>query len=116
MDFRHLSLTVAFALLATAASAQQDAANLGAKLADPAIKAAVEAIRENSIPFEASFEMDVRSAGPTALQPIDQQFHRAVDESAAVSVTRALGESFDPTNSWQGSQRALLLAIALSRP
>lgn len=143
----------------------------------------------NSIPFEAWFEMDMRSASPTALQAIDQKFHRAVDEAvteedahwkknvlsvdkalvgnrpagqtpigspivqAAVSVTRALGlavsldegstdsnipmnlgipaitidgggrgreahalgESFDSTNSWQGSQRALLLAIALSR-
>ena len=27
----------------------------------------------------------------------------------------ALGESFDSTNSWQGSQRALLLAIALAQ-
>src|SRR5918993_773472 len=143
----------------------------------------------NSIPFEAWFEMDMRSASPTALQAIDQKFHRAVDESvkeedarwkknvlsvdkalvgnrpagqtpanspivqAAVSVTRALGfpvtldegstdsnipmnlgipaitidgggrgreahalgESFDSTNSWQGSQRALLLAIALAQ-
>ena len=143
----------------------------------------------NSIPFEAWFEMDMRSASPSALQAIDQKFHRAVDESvkeedarwkknvlsvdkalvgnrpagqtpatspivqAAVSVTRALGfavtldegstdsnipmnlgipaitidgggrgreahalgESFDSTNSWQGSQRALLLAIALAQ-
>lgn len=143
----------------------------------------------NSIPFESWFEMDMRSASPTALQAIDQKFHRAVDDSvkeedarwkksvlsvdkalvgnrpagqtpanspivqAAVSVTRALGfavtldegstdsnipmnrgipavtidgggrgreahalgESFDSTNSWQGSQRALLLAIALAQ-
>ncbi len=144
----------------------------------------------NSIPFEAWFEMDMRSASPPALEAIDQKFHRAVDEAvrnedarwkknvlsvdkalvgnrpagqtpasspivqAAVSVTRALGvavtldegstdsnipmnlgipaitidgggrgreahalgESFDSTNSWQGSQRALLVAIALARP
>jgi acetylornithine deacetylase/succinyl-diaminopimelate desuccinylase-like protein len=143
----------------------------------------------NAIPFEAWFEMDMRSASPSALQAIDAKFHRAVDESvkeedarwkksvltvdkalvgnrpagqtpanapivqAAVSVTRALGfpvtldegstdsnipmnlgipaitvdgggrgrdahalsESFDSTNSWQGSQRALLLAIALAQ-
>ncbi len=143
----------------------------------------------NAIPFEAWFEMDMRSASASALQAIDARFHRAVDESvkeedarwkksvlsvdkalvgnrpagqtpanapivqAAVSVTRALGltvsldegstdanipinlgipaitvdgggrgreahalgESFDSTNSWQGSQRALLLAIALAQ-
>jgi acetylornithine deacetylase/succinyl-diaminopimelate desuccinylase-like protein len=143
----------------------------------------------NSIPFEAWFEMDMRSVSPPALQAIDARFHRAVDEAvraedarwkknvlsvdkalvgnrpagqtaasspivqAAVSVTRALGltasldegstdsnipmslgipaitidgggrgtgahaldEAFDPTNSWQGSQRALLLAIALAQ-
>jgi len=143
----------------------------------------------NAIPFDAWFEMDMRSASPSALQAIDAKFHRAVDEAvkdedarwkknvlsvdkalvgnrpagqtpagspivqAAVSVTRALGfpvtldegstdsnipmnlgipaitidgggrgqrshsldESFDQTDSWQGSQRALLLAIALSQ-
>lgn len=143
----------------------------------------------NSIPFEAWFEMDMRSASQPALQAIDQKFHRAVDDAvkaedarwkknvlsvdkalvgdrpagqtpadapivqAAVSVTRALGfpvtldegstdsnipmslgipaitidgggrgreahalgESFDSTNSWQGSQRALLVAIALAQ-
>ena len=143
----------------------------------------------NSIPFEAWFEMDMRSASPSALQAIDAKFHRAVDDAvkeedarwkknvlsvdkalvgnrpagqtpadapivqAAISVTRALGfavtldegstdsnipmnlgipaitidgggrgreahalgESFDSTNSWQGSQRALLLAIALAQ-
>ena len=143
----------------------------------------------NSIPFEAWFEMDMRSASPSALQAIDAKFHRAVEDAvkeedarwkknvlsvdkalvgnrpagqtpanapivlAAISVTRALGlavsldegstdsnipmnlgipaitvdgggrgreahalgESFDSTNSWQGSQRALLLAIALSQ-
>lgn len=143
----------------------------------------------NAIPFEAWFEMDMRSASPSALQAIDKKFHAAVDESvkeedarwkksvlsvdkalvgnrpagqtpanspivqAAVSVTRALGfavtldegstdsniainlgipaitidgggrgreahalgESFDSTNSWQGSQRALLIAIALAQ-
>lgn len=143
----------------------------------------------NSIPFESWFEMDMRSASPSALQAIDAKFHRAVDEAvkaedarwkknvltvdkalvgnrpagqtpenspvvqAAISVTRALGftvsldegstdsnipmslgipaitidgggrgsgshaldEAFDPTNSWMGSQRALLLAIALAQ-
>ena len=143
----------------------------------------------NAIPFDAWFEMDMRSASPSALQALDQKFHRAVDDAvkaedtrwgknvlsvdkalvgnrpagqtpaispiaqAAVSVTKALGfpvtldegstdsniamnlgipaitvdgggrgrgshaldESFDQTNSWQGSQRALLLAIALSQ-
>ena len=143
----------------------------------------------NAIPFESWFEMDMRSASPSALQALDAKFHRAVDEAvkaedarwktsalkvdkqlvgnrpagqtpqnspivqAAVSVTRALGfavsldegstdsnipmnlgipaitidgggrgtgahaldEAFDPTNSWQGSQRALLLAIALAQ-
>lgn len=143
----------------------------------------------NAIPFESWFEMDMRSASPSALQALDAKFHRAVDEAvkaedarwktsvlkvdkqlvgnrpagqtpqtspivqAAVSVTRALGftvsldegstdsniamnlgipaitidgggrgtgshaldEAFDQTNSWQGSQRALLLAIALAQ-
>ena len=143
----------------------------------------------NAIPFESWFEMDMRSASPSALQALDAKFHRAVDEAvkaedarwktsvlkvdkqlvgnrpagqtpqnspivqAAVSVTRALGftvsldegstdsnipmnlgipaitidgggrgtgshaldEAFDPANSWQGSQRALLLAIALAQ-
>src|SRR5512145_12131 len=143
----------------------------------------------NAIPFEAWFEMDMRSASPSALQAVDAKFHQAVDDAvkaedarwkknvltvdkalvgnrpagqtpanspivqAAVSVTRALGfavtldegstdsnipmslgipaitidgggrgtgahaldEAFDSTNSWQGSQRALLLAIALAQ-
>ena len=143
----------------------------------------------NAIPFEAWFEMDMRSASPSALQAVDAKFHRAVDDAvkaedarwkknvltadkalvgnrpagqtpanspivqAAVSVTRALGfavtldegstdsnfpmslgipaitidgggrgtgshaldEAFDSTNSWQGSQRALLVAIALAQ-
>ena len=143
----------------------------------------------NAIPFDAWFEMDMRSASPSALQALDQKFHRAVDDAvkaedarwsknvlsvdkalvgnrpagqtpanspivqAAVSVTKTLGfpvtldegstdsnipmnlgvpaitidgggrgrgahaldESFDQTNSWQGSQRALLLCIALAQ-
>jgi len=143
----------------------------------------------NAIPFDAWFEMDMRSASPSALQALDQKFHRAVDEAvkaedarwgknvlsvdkalvgdrpagqtpanspivqAAVSVTRTLGfpvtldegstdsniamnlgipaitidgggrgrgshaldENFDQTNSFQGSQRALLLCIALAQ-
>jgi acetylornithine deacetylase/succinyl-diaminopimelate desuccinylase-like protein len=143
----------------------------------------------NAIPFDAWFEMDMRSASPSALQALDQKFHRAVDDAvkaedarwnknvltvdkalvgnrpagqtpanspivqAAVSVTKTLGfpvtldegstdsniamnlgipaitidgggrgrdshaldENFDPTNSWQGSQRALLLCIALAQ-
>ena len=143
----------------------------------------------NAIPFDAWFEMDMRSASPSALQALDQKFHRAVDDAvkaedarwskhvlsvdkalvgnrpagqtpansaivqAAVSVTKTLGfpvtldegstdsnipmnlgipaitidgggrgrgahaldETFDQTNSFQGSQRALLLCIALSQ-
>jgi acetylornithine deacetylase/succinyl-diaminopimelate desuccinylase-like protein len=143
----------------------------------------------NAIPFDAWFEMDMRSASPSALQALDQKFHRAVDEAvkaedarwgknvlsvdkalvgdrpagqtpanspivqAAVSVTKTLGfpvtldegstdsniamnlgipaitidgggrgrgshaldENFDQTNSFQGSQRALLLCIALAQ-
>jgi tripeptide aminopeptidase len=143
----------------------------------------------NAIPFDAWFEMDMRSASPSALQALDQKFHRAVDDAvkaedarwsknvlsvdkalvgnrpagqtpatspivqAAVSVTKTLGfpvtldegstdsniamnrgipaitvdgggrgrgahaldENFDQTNSWQGSQRALLLALALAQ-
>jgi acetylornithine deacetylase/succinyl-diaminopimelate desuccinylase-like protein len=143
----------------------------------------------NAIPFDAWFEMDMRSASPSALQALDQKFHRAVDDAvkaedarwnknvlsvdkalvgnrpagqtpanspivqAAVSVTKVLGfpvtldegstdsnipmnlgipaitidgggrgrgshaldENFDQTNSWQGSQRALLLCIALAQ-
>jgi tripeptide aminopeptidase len=143
----------------------------------------------NAIPFDAWFEMDMRSASPSALQALDQKFHRAVDDAvkaedarwsknvlsvdkalvgnrpagqtpanspivqAAVSVTKTLGfpvtldegstdsnipmnlaipaitidgggrgsgahaldENFDQTNSWQGSQRALLLCIALAQ-
>jgi len=144
----------------------------------------------NSIPFESWFEMDMRSASPSALQALDAKFHRAVDDAvkaedarwkksvltvdkalvgnrpagqtaatspivqAAVSVTRVLGlpvtldegstdsnipmnlgipaitidgggrgtgshaldEAFDPTNSWMGAQRALLVALALAQP
>jgi tripeptide aminopeptidase len=143
----------------------------------------------NAIPFDAWFEMDMRSASASALQALDVKFHRAVDDAvkaedarwkknvltvdkalvgnrpagqtpanapivqAAVSVTRALGfavtldegstdsnipmslgipaitidgggrgtgshaldEAFDQTNSWHGSQRALLVAIALAQ-
>jgi acetylornithine deacetylase/succinyl-diaminopimelate desuccinylase-like protein len=143
----------------------------------------------NAIPFDAWFEMDMRSASASALQALDAKFHRAVDDAvkaedarwkknvltvdkalvgnrpagqtpanapivqAAVSVTRALGfavtldegstdsnlpmslgipaitidgggrgtgshaldEAFDQTNSWHGSQRALLVAIALAQ-
>ena len=143
----------------------------------------------NAIPFDAWFEMDMRSASPSALEALDTKFKRAVDDAvrdedarwkksvlsvdkalvgtrpagqtpanspivqAAVSVTRALGfpvtldegstdsniamslgipaitidgggrgtgshaldEAFDPTNSWMGSQRALLIAIALAQ-
>ena len=143
----------------------------------------------NAIPFDAWFEMDMRSASPSSLQALDQKFHRAVDDAvkaedarwsknvlsvdkalvgnrpagqtpanspivqAAVSVTKTLGlpvtldegstdsnipmnlgvpaitidgggrgrgahaldENFDHTNSWQGSQRALLLCIALAQ-
>jgi acetylornithine deacetylase/succinyl-diaminopimelate desuccinylase-like protein len=143
----------------------------------------------NAIPFDAWFEMDMRSASSSALQALDAKFHRAVDDAvkaedarwkknvltvdkalvgnrpagqtpanapivqAAVSVTRALGfavtldegstdsnipmslgipaitidgggrgtgshaldEAFDQTNSWHGSQRALLVAIALAQ-
>jgi acetylornithine deacetylase/succinyl-diaminopimelate desuccinylase-like protein len=143
----------------------------------------------NAIPFDAWFEIDMRSASASALQALDAKFHRAVDDAvkaedarwkknvltvdkalvgnrpagqtpantpivqAAVSVTRALGfaatldegstdsnlpmslgipaitidgggrgtgshaldEAFDQTNSWHGSQRALLVAIALAQ-
>jgi acetylornithine deacetylase/succinyl-diaminopimelate desuccinylase-like protein len=143
----------------------------------------------NSIPFEAWFEMDMRSADRASLQALDGKFNQAVDAAvaeenarwdsrsltaekqmvgnrpagslpadapivqAAVSVTRALNlpislgegstdanlpmslgipaitidgggrgsgshaldESFDTTDSWQGTQRALLLAIALAQ-
>ena len=46
MDFRRFVLACSMAALAAPAWAQQDAANLGVRLlADPAIKAAVDAIR-----------------------------------------------------------------------
>ena len=35
----------------------------------------------NSIPFESWFEMDMRSASPSALQALDVKFKRAVDEA-----------------------------------
>jgi tripeptide aminopeptidase len=144
----------------------------------------------NAIPFDAWFEMDMRSADEAALKAVDEKFYRAVDTAlkdenaragrrgllevskdlvgnrpagrtpedspivqAAVSVTRALGfevslregstdsnvaislkvpaitisgggggsgahspdESFLVTDSWKGTQRALLVALALSR-
>ena len=51
---------------------------------------------------------------------------RGLDESLALQVAdqlmakdalgaHALDEAFDPTNSWQGSQRALLVALALAQ-
>jgi acetylornithine deacetylase/succinyl-diaminopimelate desuccinylase-like protein len=39
-----------------------------------------------------------------------------VDGGGRGSGAHALNESFDSTNSWQGTQRALLLAIALAQP
>jgi acetylornithine deacetylase/succinyl-diaminopimelate desuccinylase-like protein len=143
----------------------------------------------NSIPYEASMEMDMRSVDPRALDVVDAAFHKAIDRAlaeenarwndhgrlavavdlvgdrpagrtpddspivrTAVAVTRALGapadlgagstdanypmslripaitiggggsargahslaESFDSSGSWQGTQRALLLAVALT--
>jgi hypothetical protein len=38
-----------------------------------------------------------------------------IDGGGRGTGAHALGEAFDQTNSWQGSQRALLLAIALSQ-
>jgi hypothetical protein len=38
-----------------------------------------------------------------------------VDGGGRGREAHALGESFDSTNSWQGAQRALLLAIALAQ-
>ncbi len=143
----------------------------------------------NSIPYEASLEMDMRSVEPRALETVDANLRKAIDRAlteensrwnnrgalsvkvdlvgdrpagrtaedsyivrAAAEVTRALGapvefgagstdanypmslklpaitiggggsahgahslaESFDPTDSWRGTQRALLLAVALT--
>jgi tripeptide aminopeptidase len=145
----------------------------------------------NSIAYEASMEVDLRSADKAALTALDAGFHRSVDDAlaeenerwgnkgrltvektlvgdrpggqvpanaptilAAISVTRALGlqetidegstdsnvaislgipavtidgggasngthslsEEFNTTNSWQGTARAVLLALALARP
>jgi acetylornithine deacetylase/succinyl-diaminopimelate desuccinylase-like protein len=145
----------------------------------------------NSIPFEAWFEMDMRSIDPAALEQLDRQFHAAIDAAlaaenerwggtgaitvekqlvgdrpagqtpadapivrAAISVNQALGlpvtldegstdanvamsraipaitidgggrgagahslgETFDTRDSWQGTQRATLLAVALAQP
>lgn len=42
----------------------------------------------NSIPFESWFEMDMRSASPTALQAIDAKFHRAVDDAVKAEDAR----------------------------
>jgi acetylornithine deacetylase/succinyl-diaminopimelate desuccinylase-like protein len=144
----------------------------------------------NAIPFEAWFEMDMRSADEASLRALDEKFNRAVDQAlkdenarwgrrgllevakdlvgnrppgrtledspvvaAAVSVTRALGievslregstdsnvpinlkvpaitiggggggsgahspqEFFVTTDSWKGTARALLVAMALAR-
>jgi acetylornithine deacetylase/succinyl-diaminopimelate desuccinylase-like protein len=144
----------------------------------------------NAIPFEAWAEVDMRSADKAALQSLDANFHKALDDAVAdensrwgsrqlsvdkslvgdrpagrtpgdspivvtaIAVTKALGfpvtldegstdsniaismgipaitidgggrgtgahaldEVFDTTNSWQGTQRALLLAVALAQP
>ena len=145
----------------------------------------------NAIPFEAWFEIDMRSADPSALQAVDAKFQEAVDAALedenrrwdgrgrltvtkalvgrrpagrtpagdpvvrrAAAATRALGlpvsleegstdanlpislgipaitidgggrgsgahsldETFDSTDSWKGTARALLVAIALARP
>ncbi len=143
----------------------------------------------NSIPYEASMEMDMRSVDPRALAAVDASFRKAIDRAlaeenarwsnrgqlsvtvdlvgdrpagrtpddsyivrTAADATRALGaaaelgagstdanypmslkipaitiggggsargahslaESFDSTDSWRGTERALLLAVALS--
>jgi hypothetical protein len=39
-----------------------------------------------------------------------------IDGGGRGSGAHALTESFDATNSWKGTQRALLLAIALAQP
>ena len=39
-----------------------------------------------------------------------------IDGGGRGSGAHALNEEFDSTNSWQGTQRALLLAIALAQP
>jgi acetylornithine deacetylase/succinyl-diaminopimelate desuccinylase-like protein len=39
-----------------------------------------------------------------------------IDGGGRGSGAHALNESFDPTNSWQGTQRALLIALALAQP
>lgn len=144
----------------------------------------------NAIPYDAWAEVDMRSSDAAALQSIDANFHKAIDNAvrdenarwgrrdltvdkqlvgnrpagrtpadapivlAAVSVTKALGlttepgegstdsnipmnlgvpavtiggggrgtgahaldEAFDTTDSWKGTQRALLFAIALTQP
>ena len=42
----------------------------------------------NAIPFDAWFEMDMRSPSPTALQAVDQKFHRAVDDAVEAEDAR----------------------------
>jgi len=39
-----------------------------------------------------------------------------IDGGGRGTGSHALDEAFDSTNSWMGSQRALLLAIALAQP
>jgi di/tripeptidase len=39
-----------------------------------------------------------------------------IDGGGRGSGAHALDESFDVTNSWQGTQRALLIALALAQP
>jgi len=39
-----------------------------------------------------------------------------IDGGGRGSGAHALDEAFDSTNSWQGTQRALLIALALAQP
>jgi tripeptide aminopeptidase len=93
----------------------------------------------NSIPADAWMEVDLRSPDRAALAGLDAQLQKALDSALAAEHARwhqtrvltmtnelvgdrpaganahAPNESFDTTDSWRGTERALLLTIALAQ-
>ncbi len=74
----------------------------------------------NSIPFEAWAEVDMRSHDKASLDRVERLFLEAVDQALERENARWAGRGdltlVKDTDSWRGTQRALLLAIALTQP
>jgi hypothetical protein len=134
----HLGALVGLVLLAApvTAGAQQDAPNIGTRLMnDAAIRAAIDAIKASEAqtiedqvrlceveapPFKESKRAEVyakmfRELGLNI--PMNLWIPAiTIDGGGRGRGSHALDENFDQTNSFQGSQRALLLCIALAQP